>query len=98
LILQFISFYVQICQKRLFVFVDANEAIVQLKHDKFDTPVQSVDYFLAVKIHKTRHEKSVSLSISKAFLFYAAYLQPQNKTQKITLTQVATPLRWGTCS
>jgi len=36
-------------------WLGASEATGQLGHDKFDTPVQSVGYFLAVKGRKTRH-------------------------------------------
>ncbi len=36
-------------------WLDASEAAGQLEHNKFDTPVQSVGYFLAVKGRKTRH-------------------------------------------
>ena len=36
-------------------WLDASEATGPLEHNKFDTPVQSVGYFLAVKGRKTRH-------------------------------------------
>ncbi|TET19646.1 hypothetical protein E3J74_06030 [Candidatus Bathyarchaeota archaeon] len=36
-------------------WLDASEATGQLEHDRFDTPVQSVGYFLAVKGRKTKH-------------------------------------------
>jgi len=36
-------------------WLDASEAIGPLQQGKFDTPVQSVGYFLAVKGRKTQH-------------------------------------------
>lgn len=36
-------------------WLDASEAMGPLEHNKFDTPVQSVGYFLAVKGRKTPH-------------------------------------------
>ena len=36
-------------------WLDASEATGQLEHDRFDTSVQSVGYFLAVKGRKMKH-------------------------------------------
>lgn len=49
-------------------WLDASEATGKLQHDKFDTAVQSVGYFLAVKGRRTRH-----VVIAKEIVDYQSY-------------------------
>ena len=64
-------------------WLDASEASGPLQHGKFDTPVQSVGYFLAVKGRKTKH-----VVIAKEIVDYESYhynVIPVGMIQSMTL-------------
>lgn len=66
-------------------WLDASEATGQLEHDKFDTPVQSVGYFLAVKGRKTRHVVIAKEIVDKKSYHYNVI--PVGMIQKVKVIQ-----------
>lgn len=66
-------------------WLDASEATGQLEHDKFDTPVQSVGYFLAVKGRKTRHVVIAKEIADKKSYHYNVI--PVGMVQKVKIIQ-----------
>ena len=66
-------------------WLDASEATGQLEHDRFDTPVQSVGYFLAVKGRKTRHVVIAKEIVDKKSYHYNVI--PVGMIQKVKVIQ-----------
>lgn len=61
-------------------WLDASEATGQLEHDRFDTSVQSVGYFLAVKGRKTKHVVIAKEIVDNKSLPVLAFTQNSEKT------------------